>query len=117
MLAAACGSRASVDALRAANADVEAEDTRGWTPLIHACYHGQYATASQLMSAGANIAHVARDGMTVHKAAKMHKQVLVLLQTFDRTSRVVSSLQRGASALWGSLRRSSGSGERSAPAK
>ncbi len=34
---------------------IDAQDSNGWTALIHACFHGHYEVALQLMDSGTDL--------------------------------------------------------------
>eukprot|EP00053_Salpingoeca_punica_P000065 m.27158 g.27158 ORF g.27158 m.27158 type:complete len:493 (-) comp10040_c0_seq2:267-1745(-) len=61
-IAAEQGNEAAVDALIAANVDVDKADKRGWTPLHTAASHGHEKVVQMLIAAKCNIDQLSREG-------------------------------------------------------
>lgn len=74
MLAAASCSKTSVETLKfllETQADMEARDDQGWTPLMHACRNNQQEAAAILIAKGASVKVRAIDGKTAIMLAAM----------------------------------------------
>ena len=59
-------------------ADINLQESNGWTPLVVACIHGREAVARLLLERGANASLRTKDGRTALSIARAYKHAAIV---------------------------------------
>ena len=88
-----------LDELIAAGADVNAPDENGWSPAIHACFHGHPQSLAQLIAAGCDIEAMNPIGWSAATAAATYGHEDCLAQLLAAGCKIEFAPKPGAVAI------------------